>query len=549
MARLVNISRMLTAMTAFAMAACGMSGNGKGPAGQGGSSIESAFYRAAAATGMSARMMMAVGYLESRLSATNALVNYGKPAGLIGTPPALGRGTIMTQSAFGVPLVSLGLDASKPESLELEAQIDAYAHWLEQQFKEAGVSLSPNPNAAEDKFYWISNLAKVHRRGIDQRRNVQILFARELVQLLNRGFIWQDRRSGAKLELAKEGERLTIEKFPVNGQQWFRLVTPNSGADLGVTPLPLVPVAMTGGTNKPDHIEVIHCPLNLSACLELQTRANDSEVKLAGHYIIPPILPNDAGNDPVLNGIFQVADYSQNLTITDEQGSLKLVDDAIVIVLTGNSGRIQDGSRQPALPNWLTDGQLRGMAQVISNVCTAMSQNNPSVRREECISMGGPKGVRFRHQVDSRPYVWGDIADFDFTIMQGYLTNPGGLSTDVQFDSNSNGRVYQAGESMPLTVLFDSASRILELERLARCPSGRVVWEPVRIAQVRGQTRLTTNEVIHDSGPNRNGEQFFRLRAYGSDGHLVGWTIGNVLLRSYEKDDMFASDRYCGHAG
>jgi hypothetical protein len=57
------------------------------------------------------------------------------------------------------------------------------------------------------------------------------------------------------------------------------------------------------------------------------------------------------------------------------------------------------------------------------------------------------------------------------------------------------------------------------------------------------------NEVIHDSGPNRNGEQFFRLRAYGGDGHLVGWTIGNVLLRSYEKEEIFASDRYCGQAG
>ncbi len=546
MARLVNIGRMLTALLSLTLAACGMSGSGRGPAGPGGSTIESAFYRAASATGMSARMMMAVGYLESRLSSSNALVNYGSTEALQDTPVGIGRGTIMTQSAFGVPLISLGLDASKPESSNLEAQIDAYAQWLERQFKEAGVSLNPNPNSAEDKFYWISNLAKVHRRGLDQRRNVQILFARELVQLLNRGFIWQDRRTGAKLELPKEGERLAIEKFPVNGQQWFRLVTPNSGADLGVTPLPLVPVAVTGGSNKPDHIEVIHCPLNLSACLELQTRSADSEVKLSGHFVIPPILPNDAGNDPVLNGIFQVADYSQTITVTDEQGQSRIIDNAVVVVLTGNSGRIQEGTRQPALPNWLTDGQLRAMSQVISNVCTAMSQINPSVKRDECISMGGTKGVRFRHQGNRKSYVWGDIADFDFTIMQGYLTNPGGLSSDVQFDVNSNGRVYQAGESMPLTVLFDSATRILELERLARCPNGRVIWEPVRISQVRSQTRLTMNEVLHDSGPNRNGEQFFRVRLYGSDGHLVGWTVGNVLLRSYEKEEIFASDRYCG---
>jgi hypothetical protein len=83
------------------------------------------------------------------------------------------------------------------------------------------------------------------------------------------------------------------------------------------------------------------------------------------------------------------------------------------------------------------------------------------------------------------------------------------------------------------------------LERLNRCRSGAVVWEPLRISQVRKKTQATLTEAFHDSGPNRNGEQFFRLRLYGTDGHLIGWTMAQIMIRNYEADPEFASDKYC----
>ena len=543
MAGLANLGRMLPVVLAALCTACGVGSHRRGSAGPSGGSVEAAFYKAAADTGMSARMMMAVGYLESRLTPTNATADYAALTDSQETRAALG--TIMTQTAFGLPLNTLGLDQAQEDSATLESQVAAYAQWLQKQFKEAGVSLSSTPNSPEEKFYWISNLAKVHRRGMDQRRNVQILFARELVQILNRGFIWQDSRNGAKLEFGKEGEPLTIEKFPINGQQWLRLITPTNSADLGVTLLPLATVSAGSSINRPKRVTVIHCPLSLSACLEMQTRSKDSEAKLAAHYVIPAIYPNDALPDPVLNGIFQVADLSQSLTITNASGQDQLITDAVVIMLVGNSGRMISGSRQPAIPTWFTDGQLRGMAQIVNNVCTSLAQNDGSVKRDECISNSAANGVQFRRQNSNQQYSWGDIADYDETIFHAYLTNPGGLSTDVQFDLASSGRFFSAGDSMALTVLFDSSARTLELERLNRCPNGGVVWEPVRISQVRNQTRATLTEALHDSGPNRNGEQYFRLRLYGGDGHLVGWTVGNVLLRNYETEPAFASDKYC----
>ena len=208
MAGLANLGRTLPVALAILCTACGVGSHRRGPSGPPGGSVEAAFYKAAAETGMSARMMMAVGYLESRLTPTNATADYSALAASSDGQADLG--TIMTQTAFGLPLNTLGLDQAQEDSATLEFQIAAYAQWLQKQFKEAGVSLSSTPNSAEEKFYWISNLAKVHRRGMDQRRNVQILFARELVQLLNRGFIWQDSRTGAKLELNHEDEPLTI---------------------------------------------------------------------------------------------------------------------------------------------------------------------------------------------------------------------------------------------------------------------------------------------------------------------------------------------------
>ena len=64
--------------------------------------------------------------------------------------------------------------------------------------------------------------------------------------------------------------------------------------------------------------------------------------------------------------------------------------------------------------------------------------------------------------------------------------------------------------------------------------------------QVRGVTALALSQAFHDSGPNRSGAQYFRIRAYGKDSHLIGWSIDEVLQHDYESEVTFASDKFCG---
>ena len=498
-----------------------------------------AFSRAAQDSGVPLRLLLATGYLESRLSAQNATANY---AAITGGKEAVARGTLLTQTAFGKTLKDLGLDPAKPETSHLDVQVAAYAHWVQSKLKTAGASLTTEPVTPDDKYHWLANIAQLQREGLEERRNVQILFARELIQILNTGFVWQDEASGEKLELSKEAAPIAVASFPSNGQAWFKLSEPTSPI-FGVSFLPLVTVPLGEFVNKPKHIEVIHCPLTLSACLELQTRSKESDVHLAAHYIIPPI---DPAVDATLNRVLQVADHKQVLVVTDHKGANTPVDDAIVIMLVGNSGRMVAGTRQPALPNWFSDLQLRAMGQLVNDVCTLLSQQDATVNRDLCRSPSDDQGVHFRFQDKSEEYRWGDVADFDPTIFAAYVKSPGGLGTEIKFDFPLGIHQSRAGDQLSLSMLFDSTVRTLELERLNRCPSGKVVWEPLQTLQVRGVTALALSQAFHDSGPNRSGAQYFRIRAYGKDSHLIGWSIDEVLQHDYESEVTFASDKFCG---
>jgi hypothetical protein len=157
----------------------------------------------------------------------------------------------------------------------------------------------------------------------------------------------------------------------------------------------------------------------------------------------------------------------------------------------------------------------------------------------------GPDGVNFHHQGQSDEFRWGDIADFDPTIFNAYLENPGGLNTEVKFDLGSGSKQYQAGARLPLRAYFEKTTRTVELEKLSRCANGRVIWEPVRNLQVRNESSAQVEDVLHDSGPNRDGSQYFRVRTYGRDGRLMGWNLAGILLTGYEPDATYASEKFC----
>lgn len=506
--------------------------------------VEGAFYKAAAETGLPPRYLLAVGYLESRLAPENATANYlavGKDQ------HATPRGTLLTQTAFGLSYLTLGLDPAKDESQRLETQVMAYAHWLSAQLKAAGVKMNPQPQTADEHFQWVENLSLLHRKGLTQRRNVQILFAKELLDVMNTGFIWQDPRNGERLELGKELTPISVNNLAPDGKQWFSQIalvdSPQQLAQAAY--LPLVTVPSGEYSNTPKRIEVIHCPLTLSACLELQTRSQESDVRLAAHYVIPPIVGTDRQSDPLLNRVLQVANHRDALIVTNNKGENVPVTNAIVIMLVGNSGRMVGGSRIPAMPNWFTDLQLQKMGGLINDICTLLAQQDKSINRDTCMSTDPQQGVLFHHQTGSEEYRWGDIADFDPNIFEAYLRNPGGLGTEVAFKFEGGQRQFQASKGSPLHVLFDTSARQIVLERLNRCPDNRVVWEPLRNEQVRQERESTFMEFLHDSGPNHSGDQFFRVRVYGKDGHLMGWAIDRIYLSDFEPEVTFASDESC----
>jgi hypothetical protein len=491
----------------------------KAPAAQRGA-VEQAFVDASIETGVPMRLLMAVGYLESGLTAHPSSASYSEDSTQL-------RGTQIAESAFGIPLAELGLDDQQP----LPAQIKAYARWLKGRL--AQLNLVSAPASPDDKYQWLTALAHEHRRGIGQRRNIRILFAQELRLILNKGFIWQDPTTGERIELGKELPELLIENMSADGQQWFSL--DGRSADIDSARFYPIVTSPTNG-NVPTRVEVIHCPLSMSACLELQSQPQGGDVRLAAHYLIPQ-------NLSVIDLPMQVARHDHIVTITDRDGNDQAITDAIVVMLVGNSGRLQGGIRMPAIPTWFTYSQLRDMGNVIADVCLKISEERGS-DYNECMKID--HGVSFRKRTNSELTRWGEIPDFDATIFGAYVERPGAVEDGVAFEFANDRRVFGADQAIPFKIRFQQRARLVALERLARCPSGKVVWETVDIDQVRGQAHTQIDEKFFDAGPNGNGDQFVRARVYDEKGELVGWSTDRVFLQGFEKNKVaLASPKTC----
>ena len=530
------------------LCSCGKTSDGGATAPAHVGQVQGAFQAAAHTSGVPVRFLMAVGYLESRLVPANATANYASTDSASGDQQTVPRGTVMTETAFGLTFAELGLDPAKDESQLLETQIDAYARWLAT--KVQGLNLAASPRTADDKFSWIQNLSLQHRRGISNRRNVQAIFSRELIDVLNNGFIWQDPRNGEKLELTPEKPVMTATSMP-SGQAWLTL-NADDGTQNIAPYLPLATMPSEEFKNKPRRVEVIHCPLSLSGCLELQTGMEDQDasVHLAAHYVVPAVDAGAMAGTPAIPSAYQVAPLSDVVIVTNKLGVHQPVNDAIVVMLTGNSGRLVDGKREPANPTWMSDLQLRHMGDLINHICTLLSmqkvdENHPQVNLAECLATSGDNGVQFRRQDAAEEARWGDIPDFDPTIFGAYVTSPGGLPSDVSFQFAGNKRRYNKSDAIPLTVLFNNTVQSVQIERMRRCQNGKLVWEKLDGQDIRGQRKYSTNKRFYDSGPNRNGEQFFRARVYDKDSHLIGWAVDRIVLANFEPDATFASDDLC----
>lgn len=482
--------------------------------------VASAFRAAASKYGIPARMMMAVAFKESHLSPRPESAMYVSGENPLGIP--------LSETAFGLSRAKIGLP-NDDSSHNLETQIDAYARWIKKNLEDKHLTLNPNPSRPEEKFDWIWQLALMHRDGLDARRNVQIVFATELIEKLNTGDLWQDASSGEILDFPRENQPIKISEFPSQIQATLNLMTDESDV-FAAQYFELTYQQPEENFNRPTHIRVVHCPLSLSACLELQNPTTDQDaLRLQAHYIIPQ-------DQSVVSKPLQVAQHKTPLLLTNNQGEPERVDNAIIVMLVGDSGRYEEGKRVQANPRWYTKYQLEKMGSIIRNVCPLLPKINPDIDVTRCMTPGVADGVNFKNQGNSETYQWGDIPDYDTTIFWSYIDAPAALNGEATFEFAGGRKVFDARSPVRFNLRFIRGAAKIVLERLERCNNNRLVWTTAQSELVRNVDRKGYEMNLFHRGPNSNGQHFFRALVYSNEGRLMGWAVDDLFLQNYDAE-------------
>lgn len=504
----------------------GGSVNGEGPT--------AALFRKAATTyAVPARLLLAVALNESNLSPRPVSATYLTSDNEVGIP--------MGETAFGLPRAKIGL-RDEAASSELATQVDAYARWVRKNLDDKHLNLNPNPTTSEEKYDWIWQLALMHRDGIEARRNVQIIFAKETIKKLNQGAIWQDPASGEIVELTGEAQAINVDDFPAHIKKNLQLFTDDAQV-FGAQYFELTYQQPEDTDNRPTHVRVIHCPLSLSACLELQNPTSDADaLRLQAHYIIPS--DKDTVSEPL-----QVARHSVSLMVTNSQGDAERVSDALVVMLVGDSGRYEGGKRTVANPKWVTSYQLQKMGAIIRRACPLLKKENPDINETRCMTPGVPDGVTFMNQGSSEAYQWGDIPDYDEGIFWNYIQTPDALSGEALFEFGNPQRIFDAAQPVRFGLKFIRGAAKIVLEQLERCQDGKLIWSTVQSHQVRNVDRKSFDLNIFAAGPNASGQHFFRALVYDGGGALMGWAVDDLYLKGFEESGLGADVKSCRRNG
>lgn len=483
--------------------------------------IETAFYAASANSGVPVRMMLAVAYLESGLRPQPQSAKY-----TLSDTQVVEQNIAFGETAFGLSLKGLGLGSDPGAPSSLEVQVAAYGNLLKDATK--GVALPPNAVTSEEKIRWIWRLAEIHRGNQRQNKNLLAIFSKEMIQILNSGFSVRDVLTGEIVTLEKEATPIEESQLPANFRQDLSLYTYT--ADIGPAYLFSLKAAKPSDImNHPVRVEVIHCPLSLSACLNLQTMDSANFAPMGAHYVLP-------SSPAVSPGILQMARHDMSLELIDSNGVNERVTDRIVIMLTGQSGRYVGGIRTYANPMWLNDYQLRLLGSTVDAVCTSLASRH-GVDFAKCKTANVEGGLTFRSQPVGA-YRWGDISEFDEAIFYPYVESGVGLSATAVMSVEGGHRSIEAGTNFRLNIQFQPEARRVELERLVRCDGAdqRVVWEAVDSKPVQNVSSKSIEMMWYDAGPNGNGDQFFRAKVTGSGGKFLGWALQQIQLKNFEKD-------------
>jgi hypothetical protein len=460
-------------------------------------------------------LLAAVVYKESGISGSASRNLYGSTKNPMG--PKLG------ETSVGLPRAVLGLDDSA-ESATIPVQIEAYGKWVRTKLNEAHLDLPLSLAKPDDAYDWVWQLARMHYPDASSPKNLQILFATELMKVLNSGFIWQDPNSDERLELPARATPLALSSFSPTIQANLQLDTQISELFF-VDYLQMSYYNEITVQNRPNKIRVIHCPFTVSTCLAAQLDATNP-APIQAHYVIAP-------DDSILPKPVKILQHAVPVKQLDSNGNIVTVSDAIVIMLVGNSGRYVNSERTQINPNWYTQAQLVNLGKVVQGLCQILPKENPTMTPESCANFG--TGVQFADPADHAQFQFGDIADFDASIFGSIVKNPLNVSGSVAANLPNKAKQFPAGTNIPINFTFVKGTAKLEVQRLERCASGKTVWTTLQTLYLRSVDNKTVDVNFFDEGPNRNGQQFIRAMAYATDGSFMNWSTADLFLTGYDK--------------
>ncbi len=504
------------------IALLGACGDNKSSNNDGGSSqgeVTKIFLTNAEATNIPPRILMAIAYLESRLSIEQSSAIY-PTTNAKGEVEKKSKNLSFGQTMFGVSAKELGLEPNQ----NINFQVDAYSKWLNRKLGSRTKDLVKNPQEPDELFAWIWNIAQLHRSGKSERPNLWILFSLELMEVLNKGFIWQDAKTGETINFEPQQKELSKKTLRRDNQLLLE-IRPDNGDIPGTQYIRLATISNSTQSNQPKSIVITHCPFSLSACLDLQVR-KDKETVMQSHFIVP-------SNFDIVPRIIQTHFLPTVVENMNEQGENVPYDNQIVITLVGNSGRYVNGKRSLVDATWLTQNQLSKTSELINDLCFYLSEKG-YVDSPTCLN-----SLQFKN--NAAEYRWSDIPDFDPFIFKSLKTSG---QTAIDFPSHPvdptiGGSLIAVnpGENFQLRLMFQNNVREVVLQRLVRCQDGSVRWNNIRNDPVRNVTEKLYDLNLFDGGVNSNGEHYFRVMNFDQNNDLLAWNTQKILVKNFEKGE------------
>lgn len=503
------------------MLACGSAGRSNdGPSDSRGPIMKS-FSAEAINHNLPEKMLLAVAYSASGLSNETNTTSYEGSEKVISL---LGSATI-----FGVSGEVLGLD-TKQQPWTIEEQIASYSTWLNGKLEQKGIELDPNIPDHDSLYDWIWNIAQIHLADKPFTKNIKILFALELLKVLNEGFTWQSDETGEMIQLQANPNPITSDLFSSQIQNNLTLDLQKSEI-FSIDYLQVNFAPITEFKNKPSRIRVVHCPLSLSNCLSLQaTDSSDKNAIMQAHYIIPQ-------NQTLLENPVKIRPHQNTVLFTDTNGENNKRPSEVIIMLTGKSGRYSNGERVEANPSWYTNYQLKSLGKVIQGACSLMKVENPKLDLQSCKNPSdSKKGPIFQNQSSANLYRWGDIPDFDEDIFWTFVKNPDDPGGQVEFDFQKSSEVVNSGEPISFNLNVITGTSKIVIEFMERCENNKLVWTTLETRFVRNVDQQTFDFSLYEKGPNGDGQHFLRAFAYNRENTLIAWSTASLHLTNYEEE-------------